>query len=494
MQLTTTQNAFVPMVAPSILGIGTRPSRIPICGRIRPGIKVLKKEAAKNPDVVKLFEAGVAAGKSYDDIERQIKSAVSAFSDKDVLIPQNAPYFTVLPGDFQNPKVAEQIMDLYGEVREDGVRRLYSLKVIFPVASWQMILPHTLKSYIRNELQYWAEVAPDGTRKCMTHAAVAVNKDGSFVRPFGGIKSVPRPDTKGACNPEACPQYQNSQCKVSGEFVFYIPGIQGLEAFAIPTTSLYSIMGAMEKLEMIQRGGGQIAGRFSGDVVFRLSKQTKMVSRIDLKDGKRKRVEQELIILDADIDMAQLLRPSVPSPALIATEADEGFRVLTGQGDTVEGSDSGVVDPKNNIAVNQADKPAVHTPETGKADLAEKRQRVLAMVTNLKIDPKVFKEYADLEWGEGWGRNLDHLSAATRQLQNALADNGDVYAAKVNLVVQLKMADITMTVFEKYAKERWAEGWDQELTFLKEALHELASNAADLGRYRTSLIEAFTVA
>ena len=81
MQLTTTQNAFVPMVAPSILGIGTRPSRIPICGRIRPGIKVLKKEAAKNPDVVKLFEAGVAAGKSYDDIERQIKSAVSAFSE-----------------------------------------------------------------------------------------------------------------------------------------------------------------------------------------------------------------------------------------------------------------------------------------------------------------------------------------------------------------------------------------------------------------------------
>ena len=491
MQLTT-PSAFVPITAPSILGVGARPARIPICGRIRPGIKVLKKEAAKNPDVIKLFETGLASGKSYDDIEREIRTAVPAFIDKDVLIPQNAPYFTVLPGDFQNPKVAKQIMDLYGEVRADGVRRLYSIKVIFPVASWQMMLPHTLKSYTRNELQYWADVAPDGARTCMTHAAVAVNKDGGFVRPFGGIKSVPRPDTKGVCDPEACPQYQHNQCKVSGEFIFYIPGIQGLEAFAIPTTSLYSIMSAMEKLEMIQRGGGQIAGRFSGDVVFRLSKQTKTVSRIDLKDGKRKRVEQELIILDADVDMAQLMRPLVPSPTLIATDANEGFRVLTGQGDTVDGADSGVVEPTENIVADMIDTAKAHTNDAGTADLAEKRQRVLAMVTSLNIDPKVFKEYADLEWGDGWGRNLDHLGSAQRQLQNALADNGEAYAVKVNLVVQLKKADIPMKVFEKYAKERWAEGWDQELTFLQEAMHELTSNAADLGRYRTSLVEAFT--
>ena len=57
--------------------------------------------------------------------------------------------------------------------------------------------------------------------------------------------------------------------------------------------------------------------------------------------------------------------------------------------------------------------------------------------------------------------------------------------------MQLKKADIPMKVFEKYAKERWAEGWDQEPTFLQEAMHELTSNAADLGRYRTSLVDAF---
>lgn len=490
MQLTT-PSVFVPIAAPSILGIGARPARIPICGRIRPGIKVLKKEASKNPDVIKIFEAGLASGQSYDDIERAIKLAVPAFSDKDVLIPQNAPYFTVLPGDFQNPMVAKKIMDLYGEVREDGVRRLYSLQVVFPVASWQIILPHTLKSYTRNELQYWADVARDGTRTCMTHTAVAVNKNGSFVRPFGGIKSVPRPDTKGVCDPEACSQYQNNQCKVSGEFIFYIPGIQGLEAFAIPTTSLYSIMGAMEKLDMIQRGGGQIAGRFSGDVVFRLSKQTKTVSRIDLKDGKRKRVEQELIILDADVEMAQLMRLPAPSPTLIATGADEGFRVLTGR-DPVDGVSSAVVGPSKDIEEGPVEPAKTGTSETGTADLAEKRQRVLAMVTSLNIDPKVFKEYADLEWSEGWGRNLDHLGATLRQLQNALADNGEAYAVKVNLVVQLKRADIPLKLFEKYANERWAEGWDQELTFLQEAMHELTTNAADLGRYRTSLIDAFT--
>ena len=112
---------------PTLLGQG--PVRIPAGGKIRAGIKVLTKKAAEQPKAKEIYERGVAANHSFEDIERAISEAVPEL--KTPLIPKNVPWFTVRGQDFPNPETARQILEKYGEVREDGVRRLYRFPVVF---------------------------------------------------------------------------------------------------------------------------------------------------------------------------------------------------------------------------------------------------------------------------------------------------------------------------------------------------------------------------
>ena len=56
--------------APTLLGQG--PARIPTGGKIRAGIKVLTKKAAGEPKAQAIYEQGVAAGQSFEQIERAI--------------------------------------------------------------------------------------------------------------------------------------------------------------------------------------------------------------------------------------------------------------------------------------------------------------------------------------------------------------------------------------------------------------------------------------
>ena len=105
-------------------------TRIPIGGRIRAGIKVLTCKAAEVAEAKRLYDEGVAQGRGFDAIERDITAKCEGLSNP--LTPKNVPYFTVRGEDFPNPEIARQIMDLYAEDRGDGVRRLYRFPVVFP--------------------------------------------------------------------------------------------------------------------------------------------------------------------------------------------------------------------------------------------------------------------------------------------------------------------------------------------------------------------------
>ena len=151
--------------------LGRAAPRVPVAGRIRAGIKVLTRRAVENERVRAIYERGVAQGKSFDSIEREIADAVPEL--KNPLTPKNVPYFTVRGEDFPNPEIARQIMDLFGEDRVDGVKRLYRFPVVFPADAWQSVMPHELVAWTANERRFWSEYAPDGqTRHCMTHAPV----------------------------------------------------------------------------------------------------------------------------------------------------------------------------------------------------------------------------------------------------------------------------------------------------------------------------------
>ena len=99
--------------------LGRSAMRIPVGGRIRAGIKVLTRRAAESARAREVYEAGVAEGRGFEAIERELAAVLPDL--KNPLTPKNVPYFTVRGEDFPNPELARQIMDLYAEDRGDGV-------------------------------------------------------------------------------------------------------------------------------------------------------------------------------------------------------------------------------------------------------------------------------------------------------------------------------------------------------------------------------------
>lgn len=328
--LTPSSTALGPSLAtpspPSVLGQVA--ARIPIAGRIRPGIKVLTKAAAAIPQAQSLYDQGVAAGHSFDCIEDAVTKALPDL--RNPLVPKNMPWFTVRAGDFTHPDLAHQIMQAYGEDRGDSEKRLYRFPVVFPSDSWQAVMPHELVAWGASERKFWSEYSADGVQRyCKCHAPVPKDKSGTrAVRIFGGRKAVLREDNGGLCEPEACQQYQARQCNLTGRFVFFIPGIRSLAAFELPTNSFYAMNAALQTFRTIAfMRGGRISGFLDGSKTpFFISKRLMEVPHID-SEGRAVRVKQWIIELEAPIDVTALLRADDDEAASAAVAAR---RVLEG--------------------------------------------------------------------------------------------------------------------------------------------------------------------
>jgi len=151
--------------------LGQRSARIPTAGKIRAGIKVLTRRAQDNAHARDIYQRGIEEGRGFDDIERALAQALPDLQQP--LVPKNVPYFTARGADFPNPETARQILDLYGEDRGDGVRRLYRFPVVFPADVWQAVMPHDLVCWGAGEKKFWSEYAADGrTRLCKCYAPV----------------------------------------------------------------------------------------------------------------------------------------------------------------------------------------------------------------------------------------------------------------------------------------------------------------------------------
>src|SRR5690606_16408258 len=92
--------------------LGEREAKIPVGGKIRPGIKVLTSTAQKHPQAEGIYAAGIAAGKKWDLIERELVAKCGF--DKSPLTPRNVQYFSLFREDFTNPATADQILQQYG--------------------------------------------------------------------------------------------------------------------------------------------------------------------------------------------------------------------------------------------------------------------------------------------------------------------------------------------------------------------------------------------
>ena len=289
--------------------LGERQVRIPTAGKVRPGIMRLTRKAAENPKAVEAYEAGVRAGRDWQTIQRAVKEAMGMKADDrgSPMTPQNVPYFTVRRSDFVSPEIADMIMEHYGEDRGEGLH-LYRIPVVFPVDSWQAVLPHRLAAYTRSELLYWSRYVGE-TRYCYTRGATTYDERSKrFTRPFGGRPEVLRDTNEGRCDPEHCPQYQAQpqQCRLTGSLIFHIWKIPG-NAVELPTTSFYSLQGMRQQLELMMHMRGRIAGLFHGAPMFYLAKREEEVSMYDITEGKAKRTKQWITVLETTADMGALL-------------------------------------------------------------------------------------------------------------------------------------------------------------------------------------------
>jgi hypothetical protein len=411
---------------PTLLGQG--PVRIPTGGKIRAGIKVLTKKAAGHAKAKEIYERGVAANHSFEDIERAISEAVPEL--KTPLIPKNVPWFTVRPDDFPNPEIAKEILAAYGEDRGDGTKRLYRFPVVFPADMWQAVMPHELIAWGANAKRYWSEYAPDGrVRYCKCYAPVPMDPTGKrAIRIFGGRKTTLRQENGGLCDPELCSEYQNHQCNLSGRFIYFIPGIKSIGAFELHTNSFYAMNAAIQKFETIAfMRGGRISGFLDGKrTSFFITKTLKEVPHID-ETGRAVRVAHWIIELEAPIDVTALLRPSEEDetaiqaarmlegtwPAgetageepLIDAAASEVPATRDGAelelpGARIQGNEPHSAAPRAQCA------PAVEAgPAKGEGGSGPSAEQVLNAAAEFGIPGERYAAYATKRWGPGWKLN-----------------------------------------------------------------------------------------
>ncbi len=398
-------------ITPTLLG--QSPARIPTGGKIRAGIKVLTKKAAEQPKAKAIYDQGVAAGQSFEQIERAITEVLPAL--KTPLIPRNVPWFTVRGQDFPNPEIATQILAAYSEDRGEG-RHLYRFPVVFPSDYWQTVMPHELAAWGMHDKHYWSQYSADGrVRHCMCHAPVPVDETGRrTIRLFGGRKTMVREDNAGLCEPEACREYQQRQCNLTGRFLFFIPGIRSISAFELHTNSFYAMNAAIQKFETVGfLRGGRISGFLDRQrTPFYLTKRLMEVAHID-EQGSPVRVPQWIIDLEAPVDVTALLRDNEDTETALV-QAQLATQVLQGSL-AAASAESLQADAADMQATTVADATSAEEPPL--RDGRPSFEQLMARVQAYGIVPEQYQAYADRRWGRGWKINPSGRAQAWNELE-----------------------------------------------------------------------------
>ncbi|RDK11717.1 hypothetical protein [Cupriavidus lacunae] len=406
--------------------IEERPARPPIIGKIRPGIKVLTKKAKENEQAVKIHDAWLARGESFEAIGEEIERKTKL---RNALVPKNTGWFTCRASDFTNSATAEEILQKYGEDRGDGLK-LWRFPVIFAFDDWLRNMPNQLKVWGARGLQYFSEYGTDGKRYCKMYAAPEVDQRAQRAkRLFGGRTIILRQDDAipdGVCDPHQCPQYQERKCNLNANFIFAIPDIKGLGLIELPTNSIYVLQKAYAAMQTVALArGGRLAG-----LQFWISKKAVDITRIG-DDGLPMRQEQMLTMLDAEIDMGALLDGADQmAPALEA--ASHAVALFEGPPSATpappvlpiaEISDAMPLAPEPAPMVAPASvaapMPTEGDPDDRESRLADLAARLGMATGQGKMD---FLTFARLEYGQGWTKRPKDVDSMIGEMQTALAN------------------------------------------------------------------------
>jgi len=405
--------------------LGAPKTRIRTDGTIRPGIKILTATAKAHPKAQAIYDAGVKAGQTFKQIEKKLMDECKF--EKSPLAPKNVQYFTVRRSDFSTPEFADLIMAKYATDGPAG-RQLYRFPVILPTDDWLQCAPHGLHCYTRSELVYWSEFGTDGKRYCKTRAPVAVNEQTKRIaRPFGGRPVVLRQENGGVCDPHKCPEYQSEQCNLTGEFAFYVYGIPGGSAIALPHRSYYTLEWSRETLERVYKlFNGKISGLFDDKPIFYVTKRLDEISMLDRTTGKPKKVRQWLIHLESAIDMTRVFQSRDALTVLPAGEAAAAaLEHLPDPDETGEEAAAVVAEPE----AKPVEQPVAKTDDREKVKTA--RREVMDLFDTTGIEPGTFDLYAKRVFGNEWSKNLETLDKAILDIKAGRDSDIDEYISRL---------------------------------------------------------------
>lgn len=407
------------MVKRSILD--EKPTRVPIAGKIRAGIKVLTRAAAQNPEAAALYEAGMKDGKAYDAIEKTIAEKCKIAYP---LTPRNTPFFRVNRRDFTVPEVADRIVALYAEDRGAGPQ-VYRFPVVFAFDDWLDNMPNGLRAFTKAGLKYWSEYDAAGERFCMERVPVKMDERSKRApRLFGGRASKLRDDHEGRCMPEQCPQYQKRECTLSGRILFYVPGVPGSSLVELDTTSIYSLRQIRSQMELVSGlRQGRISGTHNGAPIFMLSKVEELVSRIN-DEGQPEKTKQFLVKLDSNLQMVDMITSgeramtALPAPTVDATLPACDCINECGDDPAVARGEAKCAKPQN----PGRGKPHTETPPADtQADHVKGMRRTIATILaeNGK-DAETFGIDMAMKHGTDWSRNTTKLSQVLADLESGV--------------------------------------------------------------------------
>jgi len=289
---------FGPGNPPSILGETRR--RIRASGRIRTGIMVPNKAFKADQRVMDLYLKGVRKGVKFNELNFHIKNQLQL--NKLPLVPKNVSFFTIRRPDFSNPAHAEHILECHGD--ESG--KIFRLPVRFPMDQWLSVLPHELSVFHGRNKLYWSDYTTEGARVCMQKSQAHVDPKSRRVhRSFSG-----RPvEVRCNCDPDRCVEYQNEECSLGGNLLFYVPGVPSL--LQMHTGSFNGLDQMRTEMEIVagifQRytGAPHLSGLIDGAPFFHLSKSQINTNPVDRDTGRDQRTKQWIPVLEADTDLLE---------------------------------------------------------------------------------------------------------------------------------------------------------------------------------------------
>lgn len=436
-------------------------------GKIRPGIKVLTRNAEKNPTAVRLYQRGVEQRLKFSEIEKQIEAATSI---KSALYPRNTPYFNVAASDFGMPELAGIIVEKYGEIREgDEKKQLYRFPVVFHSGELSDVYPNSYRRF-GGQPDYHSHYGDDGVRYCRYRPEVT--REMMAEQKANRIKRMPRRETeiRGQCVPNRCAEFLAGQCRFRGQLYFYIPGIPSTGLLMMETTSEYAAEAIWTYLDGVQAAYGSIP-RVNpvnpGQPIFYMTKVQEPRSYFD-EDGRKCNGLQWVPRLQADLDLGMLIstgaRPAIQAqPAPVAwLAAPKGMPEAPIIDDAPQASASASAPSAGSIM------PPVKTPEEdlrgALADLGYSQE---------SEEFEVIARYLDLKVGTGWEAAGDGIEKALEVIRPFAIVGKECAQKLVAITISVEELGLNHKEFKKYCGLKHGKKYTGNATILNAIIDEL---------------------